>query len=155
LFLHFLSRDKKTKQKKTPVPRLTLRVVATAGAHGNSPALRRAQTVRALIPVRCVDARRETKGLKKHNVKTVFKPSFEGTNCGLPPRERSLTKLAFGSARHLIGRRLDPEKDTVKCRNKVERKHTADAQAEEHNACHAAKEGVMIDDQRREPQHGG
>jgi hypothetical protein len=63
--LHFLSRDKKTKQKKTPVSRFILRVVAVAGARGNSPALRRAQTVRALVPVRRVDARRGTKGNKK------------------------------------------------------------------------------------------
>ncbi len=47
-FLHFLSREKKTKQKKTPVSRYTLRVAAAAGARGNSPACRRAQTVRAL-----------------------------------------------------------------------------------------------------------
>ena len=55
----------KTKQKKTPVPRFILRVVATAGARGNSPALRRIQTVRALFPVRPVDARRGAKGNKK------------------------------------------------------------------------------------------
>jgi hypothetical protein len=35
----FLSRDKKAKQKKTPVPRLTLRVAVAAGARGNSSAL--------------------------------------------------------------------------------------------------------------------
>jgi len=40
LSLHFLSRDKKTKQKKTPVPRFILRVVAVAGARGNSLSLR-------------------------------------------------------------------------------------------------------------------
>jgi len=40
LFLHFLSREKKTKQKKTPVPRLILRVVAVTGERGNSLSLR-------------------------------------------------------------------------------------------------------------------
>jgi|GEM_PF-6158624 len=38
------------------------RPVDTAGARGNSPACRRAQTVRALLPVRAVDARLGTKG---------------------------------------------------------------------------------------------
>jgi len=42
MVLHFLSREKKTKQKKTPVSRLTLRFVQpadeAAGARGNSPA---------------------------------------------------------------------------------------------------------------------
>jgi hypothetical protein len=39
LFLHFLSREKKTKQKKTPVSRFSLRVATSAGARGNSPAV--------------------------------------------------------------------------------------------------------------------
>jgi hypothetical protein len=38
-FLHFLSREKKTKQKKTPVSRFFLRVANTVGARGNSPAV--------------------------------------------------------------------------------------------------------------------
>jgi hypothetical protein len=35
----FLSREKKTKQKKTPVFSFILRVVAADGARGNSPAV--------------------------------------------------------------------------------------------------------------------
>jgi hypothetical protein len=62
--VHFLSRERKLNQKKTPVSRLTLRVDDAAGARGNSPAMRRVQTVRTLIPVRPVDARRGTKGMK-------------------------------------------------------------------------------------------
>jgi hypothetical protein len=60
----FSSTWKKTNQKKTPVPRFLLRVAAAVGARGNSPAFRRAQTVRALFPVRRVDARRGTKGIR-------------------------------------------------------------------------------------------
>jgi len=41
------------------------RQVYAAGARGNSPALQRVQTVRALFPVRSADARRGTKGNKK------------------------------------------------------------------------------------------
>jgi len=47
------------------VPRLILRVAVAAGARGNSPAFKRAQTVRALFSVRPVDARRGTKGNKE------------------------------------------------------------------------------------------
>ena len=65
LFLHFLSREKKTKQQKTPLSRFILRLDAAAGARGNSPTLRRAQTVRVLLPVRRVDARRGTRENKK------------------------------------------------------------------------------------------
>jgi hypothetical protein len=36
MFVHFLSQEKKTNQKKPPVCRYTLRVFATAGARGNS-----------------------------------------------------------------------------------------------------------------------
>jgi hypothetical protein len=60
LRLHFLSRE-----KKMPVPRLTLHVVAAAGARGNSPALQRAQTIRALFSIHIADARRGAKGNKK------------------------------------------------------------------------------------------
>jgi hypothetical protein len=63
LYVHFLSREKKTNQKKPPVSRFTLRVVATAGARGNSPVYRRVQTVRVLLSVRIADARRGTKGM--------------------------------------------------------------------------------------------
>jgi hypothetical protein len=62
MFVHFLPRGRKRNQKKTPVSRLILRVSASAGACGNSPTLRRAQTVRTLFPVRPADARRGTKG---------------------------------------------------------------------------------------------
>jgi hypothetical protein len=55
----------KTKQKNTPVSRLTLRVAVAAGARGNSPACQRAQTVPALIPAHIADARRGTMGKKK------------------------------------------------------------------------------------------
>jgi len=44
----------------------SLRVVGAAGARGDSPALRQAQTVRALISVRPADARRETMGTKPY-----------------------------------------------------------------------------------------
>jgi hypothetical protein len=36
--VHFLSRERKLNQKKTPVSRLTLRVDDATGARGNSPA---------------------------------------------------------------------------------------------------------------------
>jgi hypothetical protein len=70
LFLHFLSREKKTKQKKTPVSRLILRVDDAAGALGKSPTLRRDQTrlrrvnSPSAFSARPVDARRRTKGKK-------------------------------------------------------------------------------------------
>jgi hypothetical protein len=38
MFVHFLSRERKPNQKKTPVSRLTLRVDDATGARGNSPA---------------------------------------------------------------------------------------------------------------------
>jgi hypothetical protein len=59
----FSSTWQKTNQKKTPVSSLTLRVVGMAGARGNSPAFRQAQTVRALIPDHATDAQRWTKGM--------------------------------------------------------------------------------------------
>jgi hypothetical protein len=64
MFVHFLSRERKPNQKKTPMPRYTLRVVEAAGARGNSPASWRTQAVRALFSVRHVDARPGTKGVK-------------------------------------------------------------------------------------------
>jgi len=36
--VHFLSRERKRNQKKAPVPRFFLRVAASVGARGNSPA---------------------------------------------------------------------------------------------------------------------
>jgi hypothetical protein len=62
-FVHFLSRERKPNQKKAPASRFTLRVAEASGARGNSPAPRRAQTVRVLFPGRIVDARRGTKGI--------------------------------------------------------------------------------------------
>jgi hypothetical protein len=50
MFVHFLSREKKTNQKKPPVSRFILRVAEAAGARGNSPVYQRTQTVRALFP---------------------------------------------------------------------------------------------------------
>jgi len=78
---HFLARARKQKQKKTPVSRSTLRVVAAAGAHGNSPRLRfgwgGTQTVRALYSVRPADARRGTKGsLKTKDQNFILEASF-------------------------------------------------------------------------------
>jgi hypothetical protein len=65
--------------KENAVPRSNLRVIATAGARRNSPALRRAQTVRALFPVRTADVRRGTMGNKNPMTsKTVFKPLSRG-----------------------------------------------------------------------------
>ncbi len=55
----------------------------------------------------------------------------------------------------LLAGDLDPEKDAVKRRNIIERKQTADAQAEKHDGCHAVKQRITVDDQRRETQHGG
>jgi hypothetical protein len=42
--------EKKSKQKKPPAFRFALRVAEATGAHGSSPAWRRAQTVHALFP---------------------------------------------------------------------------------------------------------
>ena len=67
MFVHFLARAKKTEPKEGALPRLTLRVADPAGARGNSPALRRGQTVRALIPVRFADARRVAMGEKPYS----------------------------------------------------------------------------------------
>jgi len=53
----------KSNQKKAALPRFILRVTAAAGARGNSPAYRRAQTVRVLFPGLLSDARRGTKGI--------------------------------------------------------------------------------------------
>ena len=75
--VHFLVRTRKPNQKKAPVSRFLLRVDGVAGARGNSPASRRAQTVRALIPVHPVNARRGTKGNQKTiNSKSAFMPSL-------------------------------------------------------------------------------
>ena len=46
----FLSREKKSNQKKTPVSRFTLRVVVAAGARGNSPACGRLKQSACFIP---------------------------------------------------------------------------------------------------------
>ena len=52
-------------------PRI-LRVVDTAGARGNSPAYRWAQTVRTLFSVRIDDARRRTKGMQPSTLKHPY-----------------------------------------------------------------------------------
>jgi hypothetical protein len=75
------------------VSRLILRVDAAAGARGNSPAYKRAQTVRALISVHLVDARRGTKGNKKTlHPRTFFKPLSRGLS--------EATCSAGGASRH-------------------------------------------------------
>ena len=80
--------------------RFTLRVVATAGARGNSPVYRRVQTVRVLLSVRIADARRGTKGM---NPKTPKR--FEAPFGGLLEASRSAGEASFNL--HLFGMTAD------------------------------------------------
>jgi hypothetical protein len=80
MFLFFSK--KKRNQKKPPVSRgpfgAALRVAEAAGARGNSPALRRAQTVLALVRVRRVDVRRGGREQKTITSKNFFHPPSMG-----------------------------------------------------------------------------
>jgi hypothetical protein len=74
LVLHFLSREKKTKQKKTPVSRLTLRVVDATGARRNSL---RSNSPRAFIRSLRRCSARDKGDTKTQSLQTVQIPLAE------------------------------------------------------------------------------
>jgi hypothetical protein len=71
LIVHFLPRGRKRNQKKTPVSRLTLRVVAATGARGNSLSLRQSAH---FFPFAAPMLGAGQWDYKTKNLKTVFRP---------------------------------------------------------------------------------
>jgi hypothetical protein len=63
-FVHFLSRERKRNQKKTPVRRLTLRVGDRFGACRNSLALKQADTLSPPLPPMLGAAQREDREIR-------------------------------------------------------------------------------------------